>query len=240
MIPLRTDHYDYADADTVCEAYVARPHGDARLPCVLVAHQWAGLSDHERGAAEHFAESGYVGFAIDVYGKGVRGAPMADNSALMNPYLADRARLLRRLLAAVAAAKAHPAVDPRRIAIIGYCFGGLCALDLARSGTGDIRGAVSVHGLFAPPGLGEAPKIRASVLALHGWNDPMATPADVVALGKELTDAQADWQIHAYGGAMHAFTAPGANAPERGIQYNATADHRSRAAMLAFLAEVLA
>jgi dienelactone hydrolase len=238
MTTLRTEHFDYADAGTTCEGYLAYPLGDGRRPCVLVAHQWAGLSDHERGAAEHFAEVGYVGFAIDVYGKGRRGQPMSDNSALMNPWLANRAALRRRLLAAVAAAKAHPRVDPARIAVIGYCFGGLCALDVARSGTADVRGAVSLHGIFAPPDIGPQPDIRAKVLVLHGWDDPMATPDAVVGLAAELTAARADWQLHAYGHAMHAFTAVGANAPESGIQYDANADRRSRAAMLAFLAEV--
>lgn len=240
MTTIHTGHIDYRDGDAVCEGYVARPDGDARLPCVLVAHQWAGLSDHERGAAEHFAEHGYVGFALDVYGKGKRGQPMADNSALMNPWLGDRAALRRRLLAAVAAAKAHPGVDPARIAIIGYCFGGLCALDVARSGTKDVKGAVSLHGIFMPPDIGPQPQIHTKVLVLHGWDDPMAKPDSVVGLATEMTAAKADWQVHAYGNAMHGFTAPGANAPERGIEYNANADRRSRQAMLNFLAEVFA
>jgi dienelactone hydrolase len=237
---LRTEHFDYADGDAACEGYLAYPLDEGRRPCVLVAHQWAGLSDHERGAAEHFAEASYVGFAIDVYGKGNRGQPMADNSHLMGPWLADRAALRRRLLAAVAAAKAHPRVDPTRIAIIGYCFGGLCALDAARSGSADVKGAVSIHGIFPPPDIGPQADITAKVLVLHGWDDPMAPPESVLGLAREMSAAKADWQLHAYGNTLHAFTAPGANAPERGLQYNADADRRSRAAMLAFLAEVLA
>ena len=235
---LHTSTIDYADGDAVCEAYVAVGDGDHRRPCVLVAHQWSGVSDHERGAAEHFADAGYVGFALDVYGKGKRGQPLSDNSHLMGPWLSDRAALRRRLLAAVAAAKAHPRVDPARIAIIGYCFGGLCALDVARSGSADVVGAVSLHGIFAPPNIGPQTKIGASVLVLHGWDDPMATPEAVLGLAAEMTGAGADWQIHAYGNAMHAFTAVGANAPESGIQYNADADRRSRVAMMNFLQDV--
>lgn len=205
---------------------------------MLVSHAWAGISDHEKHAAERLAGLGYVGFAIDAYGKGVRGDPMGDNSALMGPYLQDRAKLRARLLAAVAAAKAHPAVDANRIAVIGYCFGGLCALDVARSGTSDVKGVVSFHGLFTPPGLGAQAPIKSKVLVLHGWDDPMATPDSVLGLAKEMTAAKADWQVHAYGHTLHAFTAEGVNAPERGVKYDKSADRRSWASTVDFLKEV--
>lgn len=232
--------FEYNDGSTVCEGYVATDGKPGRKPCVLVAHQWAGLFEQEQEKAAYFAAKGYVGFAIDVYGKGVRGAHGQDNSAYMGPYLNDRAKLRQRLLAAVAAAKARPDVDPNRIAIIGYCFGGLCALDVARSGTHDVKGAVSLHGLFTPPGLGTQGRISTKVLVLHGWDDPMAKPDSVLGLAKEMTAAGADWQIHAYGHAMHAFTAVGANAPESGIKYDANADRRSTQATDNFLAEVFA
>jgi dienelactone hydrolase len=232
------ESYDYKDGSTICEGFVAGNAG-GKKPCVLIAHQWAGMTDHERSKADELARLGYIGFAIDVYGKGVKGEPMGDNSALMMPFLNDRAMLQRRLLAAVAAAKAHPSVDASRIAIMGYCFGGLCALDVARSGTDDVRGAVSIHGIFPPNGLAPKP-IKAKVLVLHGWDDPMAPPKDVLALSQELTAAKADWQLHAYGHTMHAFTAVGAYAPERGIAYNENADGRSRISTLSFLREVFA
>jgi dienelactone hydrolase len=158
----------------------------------------------------------------------------------MGPYLNDRAKLRQRLLAAVAAARARPDVDGNRIVIIGYCFGGLCALDVARSGTNDVKGAVSLHGLFTPPGLGAQGKISTKVLVLHGWDDPMAKPDSVLGLAQEMTAAGADWQIHAYGHTLHAFTSPGANAPESGVKYDANADRRSTKAMDDFLAEVFA
>ena len=234
-----TTYLDYADGDTTCEAYVAHdvPAG-TRRPAVLVAHQWAGQSDNERQVAEQLAGLGYVGLAIDVYGKGRRGSVGEDNSHLMNPFLADRAALRARLLAAVDVARNHDAVDPDRIAVIGYCFGGLCALDLARAGAPGLRGAVSLHGIFAAPNLGPQPDIAASVLVLHGWDDPMAPPKDVLALAAELTAANADWQLHAYGHAKHAFTNPAANAPENGLAYNEKAARRSWASVEAFLTEV--
>lgn len=238
---MHTQYLDYTDGDVTCQAFVA--HDDARgarRPCVLIAHSWAGQSDAERAKAEEFARMGYVGIAIDVYGKGIRGSHDADNSALMEPFLADRAMLRRRLLAAVEAVRAHPMVDPHRIAAIGYCFGGLCVLDLARSAIPDIKGVVSIHGIFPPPGLGEQPPISAKVLILHGWDDPFARPAAVLGLTQELTAAKADWQLHAYGHALHAFTHAQAAAPERGLLYNAAAAQRSWLATRNFLEEVFA
>lgn len=239
---MRTEHLEHDGGDgATCEAYVAcEDGGEAKRPCVLVAHAWAGQTDAERGKAEELAGLGYVGVALDVYGKGVRGEPAGDNSALMAPFLADRAMLRRRLLAGVEAARAHPRVDPDRIAAIGYCFGGLCVLDLARASAPGLRGVVSLHGVLAPPRLGPQQRIGAKALVLHGWADPMAPPDDVLALAAELTDAGADWQLHAYGHALHAFTFAGANFPERGIKYDAAADRRSGAAMRYFLEEVLA
>ncbi len=239
------DYRDYQDGDVACEAYVSGVTAGERRPAVLVAHTWGGQSDHERGTADKLAALGYVGIAIDVYGKerrGEHGTPtaMAVNTALMTPFMQDRAMLRERLLAAVSFARTVDGVDPERIAIVGYCFGGLCALDVARSGTGDVRGAVSIHGIFAPPAIGEQARITAKVLILHGWDDPMAKPDDVLMVSKELTEAGADWQLHAYGHAMHAFTAPGANMPERGLQYSEPAARRSWQAMENFLAEVFA
>ena len=231
---------DYRDGDAVCEAYVALPAGAAPRPAVLVAHQWAGQGEAERSAADRLAGLGYVGMALDVYGKGVRGEPGGDHSHLMGPFLQDRARLRQRLLAAVEAARGQAGVDPDRIAVIGYCFGGLCALDLARANAPGLKGAVSLHGLFAPPKLGAQDPIDASLLVLHGWDDPMVPPADVLALSEELTAASADWQLHAYGHAKHGFTNPAANMPERGLAYDARAARRAWASVESFLAETLA
>ena len=128
-------------------------------------------------------------------------------------------------------------IDQSRAAIIGYCFGGMCALDLARTGA-DIRGAVPFHGLFGAPGNQTETKITAKILALHGWSDPMATPEDVIAFGKEMDSKGANWQLHAYGDTGHAFTNKGANDKANGMAYSADADRRSWRAMQNFLEEV--
>jgi dienelactone hydrolase len=230
--------FDYQDGDTTCEGYLSLPDGDGPFPAVLIVHQWAGLGLQERETADRLAALGYVGFAIDVFGKGVRGDPAGDNGHLLGPWFGDRAALLRRLIAAVEAAKGHTAIDPARIAAIGYCFGGLCVLDIARSGTVDVKGVVSLHGVFAPPGLGAQQPINAKVLVCHGYDDPMADPQSMLALADELTAAGANWQIHAYGHTSHAFTRKSANAPEKGMNYSADADRRSWGATVAFMDEV--
>jgi dienelactone hydrolase len=134
--------------------------------------------------------------------------------------------------------RAQDDVDESRVAAIGFCFGGLCVLDLARSGA-DINGVASFHGLLTPPPDSDDARISSKVLVMHGWDDPMATPEHLVALGRELTRKEADWQFHAYGNTMHAFTNPLADNPDFGTVYQADADRRSWASMKAFLSEVL-
>jgi dienelactone hydrolase len=205
---------------------------------VLVSHAWAGRTAMEEGFARRVAEMGYAAFALDLYGKGVAGKNAAECQSLMTPFMADRALLARRLNNILSVARALPEVDAGRIAIIGFCFGGLCALDLARSGA-DIAGAASFHGLFTPPPIAPA-TIRARIILFHGWDDPMAKPEDALAIATELTRSGADWQMHAYGGVMHAFTNSNANDPGFGTVYHARADRRSFAALEDFLAECFA
>lgn len=237
---MQKQYKDYQDGDLTCEAYVAFQDGAKAKPAVLVSHAWGGQSDFERSKAEKLAEMGYVGIAIDMYGKGRRGNTMEENSKLMTPFMDDRAMLRKRILAALSFAQSLDMVDGNKIGAIGFCFGGLCVLDLARSAAPGVKGVVSFHGLFHAPKLGEQKPITSKVLVLHGYDDPMATPDQMVELAKEMTAASADWQIHAYGKTVHAFSNPEANMPEMGILYNEAADKRSFQAMQNFLAEALA
>lgn len=238
---MHSEYLDYQDESQVLEAYIAYDNAAAaKRPAVLISHAWGGQSDGERRIADKLAEMGYLAFALDNYGKGKRGNSMEENARLMQPFIDDRAMLLKRLLAGLSAVEKHPLADPGKIAAIGYCFGGLCVLDLARSADPRLKGAVSFHGLFFPPNIGKQKDITAKVLILHGWDDPMAKPDSVLEVTKELTDAKADWQLHAYGGTVHAFSNPEANMPENGILYNAAADKRSWQAMGNFLSEIFA
>ncbi|HEY5760169.1 MAG TPA: dienelactone hydrolase family protein [Steroidobacter sp.] len=209
------------------------------LPVVLVVPAWEGRSTAQEIIAEDLVRLGYAAFCVDVYGSGKRGTTPSECEALMAPLLADRDRLRARLLRAVDAAQACPEVDPKRTAAIGFCFGGLCVLDLARANA-PVAAVASFHGLFTPlsaPSVATSP-IGAKVIAFHGWDDPMVAPTDVTALGRELNAAKADWQIHVYGGTQHAFTNKDANSPQAGVQYNARAADRAWIALQAFLREV--
>ena len=151
-----------------------------------------------------------------MYGKGVFGADgdIDGNAALMGPFAEDRGLLRQRIRAALVAGRNIPQVDPTRVAAMGYCFGGMCVLELARSGA-DVLGVVSIHGILAA-GEAENEDIKAKVLCLHGHDDPMVPPEQVLAFEAEMTAAGADWQVHVYGSTMHAFTNPAANSPDFG------------------------
>lgn len=235
---IREQVIEYKDGDAVLEGVFC--HDDSRtgpLPVVLIAHAWGGRDEFVVRKAHRLAWQGYAAFALDMFGKGVRGTTVEECQKLIGPFMGNRALLAQRIKTAVATAQKLPQVDARRVAAIGFCFGGLCVLDLARSGA-DVRGVVSFHGLLPPTGLPPA-KITAKVLALHGNDDPMAPTDAVVAFGKEMTAAGADWQLHNYGGTMHAFTNPEANNPGFGTLYNSAADRRSWRSLLNFLEEVL-
>ena len=235
---IQTRLVDYASGGHTFEGMLAWDDAAAGpRPGVLVAHTIAGRSSHEEERAQRLAGMGYVGFAMDVYGKGTQTTDFDRNRAMMDALRDDRPELQARLLAGLACLREQPEVDGARTAAIGFCFGGLSVLDIARTGA-DVAGVVSLHGIFAPPGNTADNRITARVLALHGWEDPLATPDDVVGLARELTSMGADWQIHAYGHTTHAFTNPSADDWEGGKQYNAAADRRSWLATENFLAEL--
>jgi dienelactone hydrolase len=215
--------------------FVGRRDGQAR-PSVILLPTVRGVSDLELGFGRLLVELGYNAFVADLFGKEFRGGDRDTMFAQMHRLQADRAALRRRLLAILAQVRGLDGVEGENIVVAGYCFGGQCALDVARSGA-DIAAAVSFHGLFDPPDL-PAEKIKAKVVAFHGWDDPMAPPNMVVALGQELTEGGADWQIHAYGNVGHGFTNPGADGSVPGIKYDALAAERSWTAFISLLEEL--
>ena len=216
--------------------FVGRRDSQSR-PTVLIIPTVMGVSDLEIGFGKQLVELGYNALVADVFGKKFRGADRDTCFGELGRLKSDRAALRRRLQAILDQARGLGEVESDKIVVAGYCFGGMCALDLARSGA-DITAAVSFHGLFDPPGLPEE-KIPAKVVAFHGWDDPMVPPEAVVALGKELTEAGSDWQIHAYGHVGHGFTNPKAH--EIGIDgvfYHALAAERSWTSFINLLEEL--
>lgn len=208
-------------------------------PAVIVAHDWSGRGEFACQKATMLAEMGYVGFALDMFGQARLGTTTEEKSALIQPLMVNQAELRERVQAALDAVRSLPEVDSQRIAIIGFCFGGLCALELARSGA-EIKGAVSFHGLLHKPGTMKSGAIKAKILALHGYDDPMAKPEVAHAFCQEMTEAKVDWQMHMYGLVQHAFTNPHAHDPQLGLIYNAEAAKRSWLAMTNFLHELFA
>ena len=240
-IPARTGLLTYTDGGTELEGFVAVPSATATgpRPVVLVVHAWGGQDEFARSKAHMLADLGYLGFAIDVYGKGRRGSSPEENSKLMTPWIEDRGALRRRLLAAVDAARTIEGGDPDRLGVIGFCFGGLCAFDLARANAPGLRAAVGFHALFMPPNIGPQHSIKAKVLALHGYDDPMAKPESMVGFADEMTAAHADWQVVAYGATGHAFTNPHAHDHAAGLFYREIIANRAFRAMENLLAEAL-
>ena len=235
---IQTRTVDYIHQGLALEGYLAwdDSHSGPR-PCVVISHAFRGREEFECQRAEDVAGLGYVGFALDLYGKGVLAETTEQASAMMAPFLEDRPLLQDRLLASVAVAGEQPEVDADKLAAMGYCFGGLCVLDLARINA-PLAGVISFHGLLVPAGNTGDAQITPRVLVEHGWDDPMVPPEQVVAFAQEMTAAGADWQLHGHGGTVHAFTNPKANDPDFGTVYNADAHRRSWQSLENFLAEL--
>lgn len=231
---------DYLDDGEILEGFFAYDDSISGFrPVVVIQHAWAGRDEFVAEKAKALAALGYLAFAADMYGKGIRGKSPEENGKLMQPFMLDRAKLQKRMHAALATVKLMPWADNTRVAAMGFCFGGLCVLDLARTGV-DIRGVVSFHGLLIPADNIPQPEIKAKVLVLHGHDDPMVPPEQVLAFQTEMTGASADWQMHVYGGTMHAFTNPVANDPAFGTVFQPIADQRSWQAMQNFFVEIFA
>ena len=221
---MKTEKITYQSGDNSFEGFLAQPEGDSN-PCVLIAHTWAGRDAFVEEKAKLLTELGYAAFAIDMYGDGKIGTSNEENAGMMQPLLDDREELARRALASLDAVSKIDSIDASKIVIMGYCFGGLVAMDLARTGA-DIRGAVSFHGFLAGP-ENSTNEIKAKLLALHGDSDPMVGQDQIESFRQEMTSKKVDWQLHVFGGAMHSFTNPEANDPDFGAVYSKNADERS-------------
>ena len=221
---MKTEKITYQSGENSFEGFLAQPEGDSN-PCVLIAHTWAGRDAFVEEKAKLLTELGYAAFAIDMYGDGKIGTSNEENAGMMQPLLDDREELARRALASLDAVSKIDSIDASKIVIMGYCFGGLVAMDLARTGA-DIKGAVSFHGFLAGP-ENSTNEIKAKLLALHGDSDPMVGQDQIESFRQEMTSKKVDWQLHVFGGAMHSFTNPEANDPDFGAVYSKNADKRS-------------
>lgn len=234
-----TKTIEYKQGDSTLEGYLAYDNAVASArPGILIVHQWRGLGAYEKMRAEMLAKMGYVAFACDIYGKGIRPSAMQDAAAEAGKYKNNRKLLRDRVNAGLAELRKQQGLDRAKVAAIGYCFGGTTVLELARSGA-DVNGVVSFHGGLGSPTPEDAKNIKAKVLALHGADDPHVPPAEVAGFEKEMRDAKVDWQLVAYGNAVHTFTDKNAgNDNSKGSAYNEKADKRSWQAMKDLFAEL--
>ena len=227
---------DYQQGGTTLEGWFV--YDDAKSdkrPGVVIFPAYYGPTGEEKSDAERLAKLGYAVFVADVYGKGVRPKTPKDAGAEMGKYMKDRALLRLRAEAALDQLRKSNLVDTKKLAAIGYCFGGAGALDLARSGA-PLEAVVTFHGVLTSPTPEDDKNIKAKVLVLHGAKDPIVSAKDRDAFEKEMDAAHVDWEMVLYSGAVHAFTEKSAgNGPSKGTAYNAEADRRSWQAMRDFL-----
>lgn len=236
---IHTQTLEYKDGNTTLEGYLAYDDSvSGKRPAVLVVHQWKGLGPYEKKRAEMLAQMGYVALAADIYGKGIRPADPKAAGAEAGKYKGNRAMLRKRVSAGLDALLKNEMADPKRVAAIGYCFGGTTVIELARSGA-DIAGVVSFHGALDSPGPTDGKNIKCKVLALHGADDPFVPAKDVAAFEDEMRTGKVDWQLVKYGGAVHSFTDWTAGTDNStGAAYNERADKRSWEEMKRFFGEI--
>jgi dienelactone hydrolase len=237
---VKTKVIEYRQGDTTLEGYLAWDDAKtAKRPGVLIVYEWNGINDHMKLRAQRLARLGYVAFAADIYGKGIRPTDPSEAGKTAGIYKDNRPLLRARAEAGLGELKKQKLVDARRIAAIGYCFGGTAVLELARDAA-DIRGVVSFHGGLSTPAPQDAKNIKAKVLALHGADDPFVKAEEVGAFQDEMRKGGVDWQFVSYGNAVHSFTNKAAGSDNsKGAAYNEKADRRSWEAMKVFFAEIL-
>ncbi len=225
---IQTETVEYKHGDITLQGYQAYDEAmTGKRPGVMVVHEWTGINDYTRMRVEELAKMGYVAFACDIYGKGVRPENTQEASEQAKKYRDDRELMRARARAGLEFLKMHDLVDRENIAAIGYCFGGGVVLELARSGA-DVAGVVSFHGNLDTPDPSDAENIMGRVLVCHGAADPYVPMEQVEAFWKEMNDANIDWVFTAYGNAVHSFTNPNSgDDPSQGAAYNEKADKRS-------------
>jgi dienelactone hydrolase len=234
-----TQTVEYRQDGTVMRGFLAYDDGlKGKRPGVLVVHEWWGLNDFARDRALKLAGLGYVALAADMYGNGVITSNPEEAGKLAGALTGNPDLLRARAQAALKVLATDPRVDPRRLAAIGFCFGGTTVLELAYSGA-DLAGVVSFHGGLPRSQPGDLQRLKAKILVLHGADDPHVAPADITAFEQAMRQAGADWQMVFFGGAVHGFTNPAAGDNKAsGVAYDARAARRSWRCMQEFFREI--
>jgi dienelactone hydrolase len=235
---IKTESIEYKDGNTVLEGYFA--YDDAvkgKRPAILVVHEWLGPGPYSKKRAEQLAELGYLAFAVDMYGKDTRPKNHEEAAKVSGMFRSDRKLMRSRITVGLERAKQHPLAEASKVGVVGYCFGGTAAIELARSGA-DVKAVATFHAGLDSPTPADGKNIKGKIMVFHGADDGFVPAENVAAFQKELRDAKVDWQMVYFGGAVHSFTvAEAGNDPSKGMAYNAAADRRSWETMKGFFSE---
>jgi dienelactone hydrolase len=237
---VQTKLIEYKLDNTTLEGFLAFDDKfKGNRPAIMVVHEWNGIEDYTRSRVKQLAEMGYIAFAADIYGKGIRPESMEDAAKTSGEYKANNKLWRARAVKALEVLKSQKNVDKKKVAAIGYCFGGSTVLEMARAGV-ELQGVVSFHGNFATNApINKAGQVKAKILVLHGAIDPFVKEEELEDFISEMKLSKADWQMISYGDAVHKFSNPNAgNKPELGYAYNKSADLRSWEAMKTFFKEI--
>ncbi len=238
MIQIREVNYRSSEVSSCGYIAYKEEKSTKPKPAIMIFHDWGGRSELYCNKAREVAELGYIGFAVDMYGDATVVETTEEKVALLTPLKTDRGELLRRVQSAFDYISTQENVDSSQIIAIGYCFGGMCVLDLARSGA-EVKGVVSFHGILEAPPQEQDVRIKSKVLVLHGYDDSLVKPHQMIEFTEEMTRKDVDWQVHIYGRTEHAFTHPQANDPVIGLKFNAIANARSWTTALNFFKEII-
>jgi dienelactone hydrolase len=237
---IKTEVVEYKQGKTVLEGFVAYDAAvKGKRPVILIVHEWTGLGEYAKNRAKQLAEKGYVAFAMDIYGKGVRPSSPDEAGKEAGKYKENRKLMRERAKAGLDFIKTRPYADVSKVVAMGYCFGGTVALEMGRAGF-PLVGITTFHGGLSTPTPQDAKNIKGKVLVLHGAIDPYVKQEEVLGFEKEMNEANVDYQLVSYSGTVHAFTNPEAGSDiKKGQAYNAVSDKRSMQAFLNFLQEVV-
>jgi len=237
----------YTCGDTTCKGFlVYNEIVKEPRPAIIIVPAWRGLDNFAKKKADEIARLGYVAFVADLYGEGKTVETDEEAANLMLPLFCNRTLLRERICAAYDTIIKHRLVDKKRVGAIGFCFGGLTAIELLRSGV-PVKGVVSFHGVLGNT-MGDhnaelapnAEKIKGSLLILHGANDPLVTSKDITMIQEEFNAAKVDWQMNIYSHTAHAFTNPDLKDTSKGLVFNQQSNDRSWISMKNFFEEILA
>jgi dienelactone hydrolase len=238
---IKTSNIEYKYKDSTMEGYITYDDSIKSLkPGILIVHDWMGLGAFSKEKADLLAKEGYLAFAVDIYGKNIRPKDAKEAASLAGLYKNDRNLLRAHIKAAYDQLLSMREVDKNKILVMGYCFGGTTALELARSGA-NLLGTISFHGGLSAPTPQDAKNIKGLVLAMHGSDDPFVNKDEVNAFKDEMKNAKVNMEFIEYKGAVHSFTNKAAgNDNSKGAAYNADADKKSWKAFQGFLKKLLA